>query len=256
MRAIKKITLGFGLVSIPAKLYKATDSHDITFHQYHQDCLGSVGNLRICKGCGDEVQYADIVKGIEVGERVVTVTNDELRELEDEQGSQVEIVKFVSESDIDPIRFDTTYYLEPDKATDGYLILRQVLAESGFVGLVKIQLRQRCSLGVLRIIDDVLSITTLHWNDEVRPTTTLKIPTGKADDKMVGVAHQLVAAMVGKFDPEEFTDTYTERLSALVDAKVQGEPTVSSMRAEAATEDVSDLLAALELSIVKKGERV
>lgn len=256
MRATKKTTISFGLVSVPVKLYKAVEDHDVHLHQYHGGCGGGVGIQRVCKVCETEVPYADIVKGAEASNgTVVTFTADDLHDLEDEQDGGVELVQVCELAEVDALRFDSAYYLEPDKVSSGYRLLAKVLADSNRVGIVRLALRTRTSMAVLRVLaNGVMALHTLHWDDEIRPTTELNL--GKdlpANDQMLAVATKLVDSMVKPFDPAAFTDSYTERLAEVIEARSEGEQTdfVAQARPATATDDVSDLLAKLEASIAK-----
>ena len=256
MRSIKKGPIRFGLVGVGVRMYTATESHDIEFHTHHAGCLGAIRQLRKCETCGEIVEYHDIVSGREVNGRLVTVTKDEQTALEEEAGSGFEVLEFVHRSEIDPIMFEATYYLEPEdpksKANvEGYALLRTVLAESDRVGIVEFTYRQRTRTGVLRVLgDNTLAIHTMRWIDEVRPTDELKGVHEKVElnPKFVKTAHAVLESMLGEFEPEQYVDTYRDRLSALLDAKAADAPYVAAP-AEQATEDVSDLLAALEASI-------
>ena len=145
MRAVKKASLGFGLVNVPVRMYLATESHDVGFHQHHQGCDGAIGMVRTCKQCGEVVPYADIVSGIERDGKLVTLSKDELAGLEDERGAQIEVLQFCQAGEIDPIMFDeNTYYCEPDGGDPkGYPLLSQVLVESDLVGVVRYVMRTR-----------------------------------------------------------------------------------------------------------------
>lgn len=160
-RAIKSTSITFGLVNVLVKLHKATDSHDISFHQHHEGCGGAVGIKRVCKACEQEVPYANIVKGIEHEGSLVIVAPEELKALQDEVPA-VEVVQFIDVAEIDPLTYEQSYYVEPQKTSmEGYALLRTVLVNTGRAGLVKFALRDRLHLGVLRVAGDVLVIHTI-----------------------------------------------------------------------------------------------
>lgn len=248
-RATKKGQLSFGLVNVPVKLMKATEDHDVKFHQVHAGCGGGVSMPRVCKDCGETVAYADLAKGIEYGGSQVVVTTDELKELEDEAGSAIEVLEFVDATEIDPIMYEGTYYLEPDGTTEGYALLRQVLVESGRVGVVRYT-HGKTHMGVLRVMGNVMVIHPMRWADEVRDAAGLKNVPAATDlnPKAVAMAHALVESMVGTFDAAAYTDTYTERVGELVAAKAGGTK-LTLVKAEAPAEGVDDLMAMLEASI-------
>lgn len=255
MRAVKRSSLAFGLVNIPVRLYKATETHDIGFHQYHggpSGCLGGIGQKRVCKSCLADVDYGDIVKGIEHNDKLVFITPDELKSLDDEQGSQIDVLQFVQQDEIDPILWEQPYFVEPDGSAEGYALLRRVLAESDRVAVVRFALRTKTHLGILRVFGNVLTIHTMMWGDEVRNAGELNIPDVAIPLKpqAVKMAHQLVESMLGVFNPDEYRDSYTERLGDLIEAKAADAEFVTTPHQLDADEDeVSDLMAQLEASI-------
>ncbi len=260
MRSIHNGGLTFGLVNVAVKMYVATESHDTKFHLYHGgDCNGSIGMPKVCKQCGEQVAYADIVKGVERDGETVYVTADDFATLDNEVGPQIDVLGFVNRDEIDPILFESTYYLDADKGSEkGYALLREVLTESERVGIVTYSLRQKTHRGVLRVYDDVLAIHVLMWPDEVRPTDALtgahkKIELSPQELKM---AHALVDSMMAPWEPSEHIDTYAQRLAELIDVRASGGQFVATTRDDdGGGADVSDLLAKLEASVSAKTKR-
>lgn len=254
MRALKSTTISFGLVSVPVKLYKSVDSHDVSFKQHHMGCGGSIKMERYCEGCDEKpVAFADVVKGIDHDGTLVLVTADEMKSLESEAPPAIEVVQFVEAGEIDPLTYEAAYYAAPDKASlEGYALLRTVLAESGRVGVVRFSLRAgRHSLGVLRASGDLLIVHTVAWPDEVRePAFPILDQKVELKPAVLDMARKLVESMTGSFKAEEFVDTYTDRVREFIAARAAGGEFIP-VQAEA-TEDVSDLLAALEASVAKK----
>ena len=253
-RAIKTTSISFGLVNVPVKLHKATESHDISFHQHHEGCGGNVGIQRVCKACEQEVPYANIVKGIDHDGNLVIVAPEELKALQDEQPT-VEVVQFINAADIDPLTYEQSYYVEPQKtALEGYALLREVLTSTGRAGLVKFALRDRLHLGVLRVAGNVLVIHTIAWPDEVRTPAFAGLDKPVAlKPQMVEMATALVDAMTAPFVAAEWTDTYTDRVAELIAAKANGDTIAPAPVKDES--DVEDLLKALEASIAKKGKK-
>lgn len=254
MRAQRKMTIAFGMVSIPVGVYKAVDSHDVSFKQHHAGCGGSIKMERYCEACEVKpVPFADVIKGIDHDGTLVMVLPDELKDLESEASPAIEVVQFVERDEIDPLTYESAHYLAPDKVSlEGYTLLRTVLTESGRVGIVKFSLRAgRHSLGVIRASGDLLVLHTVAWPDEVREPA-FPILDKKVDLKpaVLDMARSLVESMTGSFKAEDFKDSYTDRVKEFIAARAEGGEFIPSP-AEA-TEDVSDLLAALEASIAKK----
>lgn len=254
MRAVKTTSLSFGLVSVPVKLYKATESHDVSFKQHHAGCGGGISLVRTCKECSEEVAWADIAKGIDYEGELVIVEPEELKDLEGESSPVVEVLQFIDASEIDPIAYESSYYVAPDKVSslEGYALLRQVLGESGKAGLVKFAIRSgRESLGILRVSGKTLVIHTLAWPDEIRePAFPVLDKPVKLKPKMVEMARALVESMSEPFVAEDHVDVYTGRVKEFIAAKAAGE----EFEAHPAGLEpaVDDLLAALEATIAKR----
>jgi len=203
-----------------------------------------------CKLCNDEVAYADIVSGMEVDGNLVIITADERESLKEEQGEGIELLQFANADEVDPIMYEGTYYLEPEGNGDGYALLRQVLIDSGRIGIVRYAMRQKTHLGVLRVLGNVLVVHTIMWPDEVRPTTELKVPTAAVPAKALKMAHLIVDSMTEEFNPEDYKDEYQIRLQELVDAKADNAPFVTKAKdLDDDAIDDDDLIARLEATI-------
>jgi DNA end-binding protein Ku len=253
MRSIWKGAVSFGLVSIPVKLYTATEEKDVSFHQVHRDDGGRIRYKRVCSVDGEEVPYSDIAKGYELpGGEMVVLTDDDLADLPLSTSRVVDVLSFVPLDQVDPIYFAKSYYLEPDKtAAKPYLLLRNALERSGMIALVKVAIRTKETLGTLRVRDGVLVLETMLWPDEVR---TPEFPFLSEDvtvrPQELTMAESLIDSMAADFDPSQYTDQYREALQQVVDAKVEGREVVEP-KAEAAAEagGVVDLMAALRDSV-------
>ncbi|MDN5758139.1 MAG: Ku protein [Tomitella sp.] len=263
MRSVWNGQVAFGLVTIGVRLYAATESKNVRFRQVHEEDGGRVRYQRVCSVDGEEVPYAEIAKGYETdGGDLVMLTKDELAAAESTSSKTAEVVEFVPLESIDPIYFDKTYYLEPQKsAVKPYLLLRDVLHKSDRVAVVRITLRQRESMAVLRVTSDVLTMSTLHWADEVRTTDFpfLQEDHPQVRPKEMSMAMSLVESMAEDvFDPSEYHDDYREAVKDLVEAKIEGKdtvtpPTESGERDRRSDEDVSDLLRTLSASVDESG---
>jgi len=158
MRAMWSGAVSFGLVSVPVKAYAATTNHDIRFHQVHSADGGRIKYKRTCSLDGQEVEYADIVKGFETEEgELITLSEEDLDSLPVATGHEIDVVEFVPADQIDPLLFDKSYYLEPDpKAAKPYALLREALVQTDRMAVVRFALRQRESIAVLRVRDKVI----------------------------------------------------------------------------------------------------
>ncbi|MEU4216783.1 Ku protein [Actinoplanes sp. NPDC026623] len=252
MRAIWKGAVSFGLVSIAVKLFSATEEKDIRFHQVHRSDGGRIKYKRTCSIDGEEVTYDDIAKGYDLGGgEMVILTDEDFAELPLTTSRAIDVLQFVPAEQIDPLLFAKAYYLEPEgPAAKPYVLLRDALAESDRVAIVKVALRQREQLATLRVHDDVLVLNTMLWPDEVRTPDfgflDEDIETRPAE---LAMASSLIDSMAGSFKADEFTDNYRAALQEVIDAKVEGREIVAPEEAEEAPAAAVDLMAALKASV-------
>src|SRR5215212_5023779 len=250
MRAIWKGAVSFGLVSVPVKLYAATESHDVSFRQVHAKDGGRIKYQRVCSIDGEEVPYADIAKGFETedGEMVI-LTDEDMAELPSTSSREIAVEKFVPSQQIDPMLFEKSYYLEPESSgAKPYALLRQALIDADRMAVVTVALRQRTSVAVLRVRDDVIVLQTMMWPDEIRQPD-FNIDTGEVKDAEVKMANMLVETLAGDFDASEFEDDYAEAVDALVRAKIEGGEVKRTEVPTKSSGEVVDLLAALQRSV-------
>ena len=223
MRAVWTGAITFGLVNVPVKLYSATQDHDVSLHQVHGADGGRIRYERKCEVCGESVDYADIDKAYEEGGATVVLTADDLKALPVERSREIEVVEFVPSDQIDPVRFDRSYFLEPDaNAAKAYALLLETLKETDRTAVVQFSLRQKTRLGALRAYGDVMMLQSLLWDDEVREADfdAVKKPP-KVSDAEKKMASSLVENMSADFAPDRFTDDYQEQLRTLVAAKLE-----------------------------------
>jgi DNA end-binding protein Ku len=250
MRAIWKGAVSFGLVSVPVKLYSATESHDVSFRQVHAKDGGRIKYQRVCSIDGEEVPYSDIAKGYETedGEMVI-LTDDDLSNLPTTSSREIAVEKFVPSDQIDPMLFEKSYYLEPEASgAKPYALLRQALIEADRMAVVTVALRQRTTTAVLRVRDDVIVMQTMMWPDEIRKPD-FNVETGEVKDAEVKMAQMLVETLAGDFEPEEFEDDYAEAVQAVVKAKIEGGEVKRTDTSTKTGGEVVDLLAALQRSV-------
>ncbi len=252
MRSIWKGAISFGLVTIPVKLYSATEERDVSFHQVHREDGGRIKYKRVCTVDGEEVTYGDIAKGYDLGGgETVILTDEDLAGLPLKTSRTIDVLQFVPLEQVDPIYFAKSYYLEPDRTgTKPYALLRDALEESGRVALVKIALRQREQLATLRVRDGVFVLETMLWPDEVRQADFAFLDEEiSVRPQELAMAASLIDTLTGDFDPSQYTDGYREALEAVIDAKIAGREVVSPAEVEAGGGDVLDLMAALRASV-------
>lgn len=254
MRAIWKGAVSFGLVSVPVKLYSATESHDVSFRQVHAKDGGRIKYQRVCSIDGEEVPYSDIAKGFETedGEMVI-LTDDDMANLPTTSSREIAVEKFVPVDQIDPMLFEKSYYLEPEgTGAKPYALLRQALLDSKRMAVVTVALRQRTTTAVLRVREteagEVIVLQTMMWPDEIRQPD-FKVEAGEVKDAEVKMAQMLIETLSGDFDPSEFEDDYADAVNAVVKAKIEGGEVKRTETSAKTGGEVVDLLAALQRSV-------
>lgn len=256
-RTTWKGSLSFGLVNIPVGLYAATQDKSIHFNQFEEGTTDRIRYKKVNERTGEEVESGRIVKGVDLGGgEYVLLSDDQLAAAEPERSRSIEITDFVSLNEIDPVYFNTTYYLAPegDAAAKAYGLLRQAMQESGKVAIATFVMRNKEYLVAIRPDADVLALETMYFFDEVRsPVKELpKLPgAGVATVQELKMAHLLISSMEGEWEPERYHDTHRQKIEALVEQKSQG-MTIAVAKAPPATK-VVDLMAALSASIERTG---
>ncbi|MDH6180641.1 DNA end-binding protein Ku [Microbacteriaceae bacterium SG_E_30_P1] len=256
MRSIWKGAITFGLVNVPVKVYSATEDHDVSLHQVHDKDGGRIRYKRVCELDGEVVEYANIAKAYDDGDRTVILTDADMATLPAERSKEIDVVEFVPTDQVDPIMFEKSYYLEPDSSSvKAYALLRRTLEETDRTAIVKYALRQKTRLGALRVRGDVLMLQSLLWDDEVReaqfPALDQKV---SISDKELQMSQALVASFESDFSPEKFTDDYQEQLRELIEAKLEKGDAVDTAETfgdagEEGGGEVLDLMEALRRSV-------
>ena len=252
MRSLWKGAVSFGLVTIPVRLYSATEERDVSFHQVRRSDGSRIRYRRVAEADGEEVQYSDIAKGYQLdsGESVI-LTDEDFADLPLPTKNSLDVLQFVPAEQIDPIYFSKSYYLEPEKqGTKPYVLLREALESSGMVALVKVAIRSREQLATLRVRDGVIVLETMLWPDEVRvPEFAFLDEKIELRRQETAMAETLVASMAGDFDPDEYTDDYRAALLEVIEAKAAGREVVEAPAETPTAGTVLDLMAALRASV-------
>jgi DNA end-binding protein Ku len=253
-RAMWKGAIQFGLVTIPIKLYLATESKGISFNMLHKDDLSRIQMKIFCPVEDDVISRSDTVKGYEYspGEYVV-VTDEDLEKVPLKTVRSIEIEPFTkAEKDGAAVKFvKSAYYVEPDKiGRKAFYLLKSVLEDEGLTAICKVVIKDREALSALDPFGETMLLTTLHWPDEIRSIKELDLPEEDFDFKPAekAMAKQLVSAMTGEFDPAQYKDEYREALENVIQAKVDGKETVEVEQPEESGKLI-DLMAALEASV-------
>ncbi len=253
-RTIWKGSLSFGLVNVPIGVYPATQDKSIHFNQFERGTSDRIRYKKVNERTGKEVESANIVKGVDLGGgEYVILDEDELAAAEPERSRYIEITDFVSLNEIDPVYFNTTYYLAPEGETAGkaYALLRQAMQDSGKVAIATFVMRNKEYLVAIRPEADVLALETMRFADEVRsPLNELPNLANSEDpsEREIKMAELLIESMEGEWDPTRYHDTHRQKIEALIEEKRQGRTIVAAAAAPAASK-VVDLMAALSASI-------
>ncbi|MDX3075340.1 Ku protein [Streptomyces sp. MI02-7b] len=256
MRSMWKGAIGFGLVSIPVKLYAATEEHGVSLHQVHAEDGGRIRMKRFCEKEGKEVPYSEIAKGYEdESGRTAVLSDADLAELPLPSRKLIDVLAFVDTDEIDPLSLSRAYYVGAEAAASKpYVLLREALATSGKAAVTKIALRTRESLALLRVHEELLVLHTMYWPDEVRDAGGLAPPENVVvRPQELKMAQSLMETLSEDFDLESQHDEYQKALDALVAARLEGEPVPETAEVTSAPDNVVDLMAALQASIDARG---
>lgn len=251
-RAIWSGAISFGLVNVPIKLFTATSQKDVRFHQLHDKDGARIQQKRVCSKDGEEVTLDHIVKGYEISrDRYVLISPEELDTLDPKATRTIDIQDFVDLDEIDPVYFDSTYYMVPEKgAAKAYSLLLEAMRKSNKVAIARVVLRQKQHLVALRPLKNALSMETMLYADEVVSTDSLDgLPEDvEVSDRELAMAQQLIDSLTAAFEPEQYRDDYRERVIALIERKAEGQEIVVEDEPEESA-PVVDLMAALEASL-------
>lgn len=250
-RSMWKGAISFGLVTIPIRLYTATSEKDVRFHLLHEKCHTRIKQQRYCAYDDEVVPWNDVVRGYELtADEFVVMDDADFEKVPVATTHTIDISDFVQAEDIDPIYYDSTYYVEPEEiAGKPYALLREALQKTKRVAIAKVALRQKEQLATLRVNDDgVIVMETMFYPDEIRETEELEIPTArtKISDRELDMATSLVDMLSGPFEPEKYRDEYRDALLEVIEAKAEGK---QIKKPAPAPGKVTDLMSALRQSI-------
>lgn len=246
--------LTFGLVTVPVGLYSATESHTVQFRQIQRGTSDRVRIRRVNERTGMEVQFSDIVKGYDLGEQqYVVIEPGELDDIAPGRSKVITVTGFVDITEVDPIYYENSYYLAPrgEEYAGVYALLLEAMQDSGKVGIASFVMRGKEYLTAIRPADGILQLHTLHYADEVRdPRTELPVlpDASHIDPQQLAAARQLIDVLVTTWDPEQYRDSFEDRVHELIDAKREGAEIVSAESAPESS-NVLDLMALLQRSI-------
>jgi DNA end-binding protein Ku len=262
-RAIWSGSISFGLLNVPVKLYSAVSKQTVRFRELREGDGSRVKHKRVAESDGKEVPYEKIVKGYEYApDQYVVLSRDELAELEPPRSRAIEIQDFVDLDKIDPIYFEQPYFLGPDKGAErAYALLVQAMKDARKVAIARFVLRNKEHLAAIRPMEDVLTLTTMRFQDEVSSPRDLdgevfeEAKPKKPEKRELEMAKQLIESLTSDFEPGKYHDEYREELLDLLERKAAGKEVVSAPSEEPKPTKAPDLMAALEESLAAvKGE--
>ncbi|RSM74738.1 Ku protein [Kibdelosporangium aridum] len=253
-RAIWSGAISFGLVAIPVELYSATSDHTVHFNQFQRGTSDRIRYKRVNERTGKEVDYSDIVKGREVGDgQFVLVEPDELADIAPGRSRTIDIDAFVDLDEIDPIFYQKTYWLAPAKKEYArpYALLAKAMTESNRAGIATFVMRGKQYLTAVRARDGIMALETMYFADEIRDPAEVKetVKGAKAPHgKELKMATSLIESLSEAWKPDDYRDTYTDKVNKLIEDKAQGNEIVVEAEPPEATE-VTDLMEALRRSV-------
>jgi DNA end-binding protein Ku len=251
MRAIWRGAINFGMVTIPVKMYTATEHKDVRFRLVHRKDGAPIVEKRFCTLEDKEVEWDELARGFEVSKgEYLLVEPEEIEEAGPETTRTIDIGDFVELDEIDPIYFEKSYFLEPtDVGIKPFHLLRRALSETGRVAVARVAIRSKERLATLRVYDETLVLETMYWPDEIRRTDDLDLAAGRAKPsaKEVQMARSLVESLADRFAPERYEDRYRIALQELIERKMKGEQ--RAVRRRKPEPKVIDLMAALQASV-------
>lgn len=259
-RAIWSGSISFGLVNVPVKLFTAVSPKEVRFHMVHDADGARIKQKRVCSADGKEVPYEHIAKGYEISPgRYVVISREELEEFDPKVTRTIDIEEFVELGQIDPIYYQTTYYLVPDRgAAKAYALLVQAMNAAQKVGIAKLVLRTKQYLCAVRPMDNVLAVSTMLFADEIVPASELEgLPSAdaKPKERELAMAEQLIESLAAQFEPTKYKDEYREKVLQFIRMKAEGQKIVVAPREREAGAKVVNLMDALKASLAAAGRR-
>jgi DNA end-binding protein Ku len=244
--------LTFGLISLPVRLFSGARSTSISFNMLHREDLQRVKQQLVCSADGQVIDRSDTVKGYEFrkGEYIV-IEPEEIKKIEPKTAKTMEILEFVKTDDVDPVFFESSYYMIPEEAgRRPYALLTKALEESKYVAIAKLTMHNREYTVFLRPHEGGMMLHTMYYSEEVRKVEGFGAPDVELKDAEVKIAHQLIDALAADWDPEKYHDEFQENLKKLIETKLEG-GTVAEVEKPKKLAPVVDLMSALKQSLAE-----
>ena len=247
-RAFWKGVISFGMVAIPVKMYKATETKEISFNMLHKTCMTRTKQVPFCPTDNEYISRKDTVRGYEFTKgRYVVLTDEDFEKIPLRTAHAIGIMRFVEEKQIDRSYYYGSHYLEPEElGAKPFRLLKEALEKTGLVGIAKVALQRREHLCSVRPLGDIMALDTIHYQSEIVPATQIAPPKPDVSEPELDMAVNLIKVMAGSFQPELYKDEYQSALKEMVEAKIKGEKLVVP---EAPKIEIGDLMASLRASI-------
>lgn len=254
MRAIWTGAISFGLINIPVKIYSAVESSTLDLDMLDKSDHANIKFKRVNENTGDEVAYADIVKGYKIDEKYVVLDDEDFEAADAIKSKTIDIQSFVEEGEIDSLYYEQPYYLEPDKgAAKAYALLRDAMEKSKKVGVTTFVMRSKEALAILKPYKKVIVLNKIRFEQEIRDSKDLKLPviSKKTTQKELDMAFKLVEQLTEKFDISDYKDEYSAKLLKIIKAKSKGTKT-KTPELKVVHKQSDDLIAMLKASLENK----
>jgi len=251
MRSLWSGAISFGLVTIPVKLYSATERQDLKFNYLHKQCHTPIRYAKFCPTCQKEVEQEDIVRGFEYAKgQYIVLTEEDFAGVAIEATKTIDILDFVDLVEIDPIFFDKSYYLEAVKpGIKAYQLLKQAMEQTQKIAIAKVVIRSKQVLAAIRSYQKIMTLETMFFPAEIRPITELTpVDQVQINDRELAMAKQLIESLSTKFEPQRYQNDYREALMHVIEAKISGNEGVVAAE-QPISGEIMDLMKALEASL-------
>jgi DNA end-binding protein Ku len=241
--------LTFGLVSFPVRLYSAARSESVSFNQLHKADGSRIKQVLYCAAEDKPISRSEIVKGYEYEkDRYVVIEEEEVKKVAPATAKVMEILEFVKAAEVDPIYFETSYYMAPEEAGEKpYALLFEALKKTGYVGVAKLAMHNREHIVILRPGEKGVLLHTMYYSHEIRMVDEFRTDLSLVKEKELALATSLVEALTAEFEPKKYKDTYRENLLQMIEAKKQGHEVVATPEPQQAK--VVDIMEALKASL-------
>jgi len=244
--------LTFGLISIPMRMSAAARGERISFNQLHKECHSRLKQPLFCPVCNRNVERSEIVKGYEhEKDQYVLFSEEELDKIEPPSARVMEILEFVKLDEMDPLYFDSSYYVAPEDAgVKAYQLLMKAMQESGYGAIAKLTMHQREHIVIIRPGSQGMTLHTMFYSNEIRAAESVAADKVELKDQEKKLAQQLIESLAAPFDPQKYRDEYMENVKGMIEAKLKGQEVTQAAQPHMAP--VIDLMEALKKSLAEK----